>query len=115
MTIISQRYCGNCVHFLEGEGGCPHRCQHPARQEVSTIQISVRKHELACRTTWTGDLWEQRVLHIDEPTVKMKDIIIWSSVPSNLATDELPDDLLELLVYLASDEKVDLREWLAAE
>jgi len=52
---------------------------------------------------------------MDEPTVRVKDIIIWSSVSSNLATDELPDDLLELLVYLASDEKVDLREWLAAE
>jgi hypothetical protein len=114
MTIMSQRCCGNCEHFQKGKGGCPGRCVHPERRTKSDLPVFVRKHELPCRFSWDQDLW-QPVLQLDEATVKVSDVIVWTSIPSDLAFDEFPDDLLDMLVYLADDETVDVRDWLAGD
>lgn len=114
MTIMSQRYCGNCVHYRKGNEGCPGQCNHPTRQATSDVPVYVRARELACRSTWNEDFWQQGVLQLDEPTVHVRDIVVWQSVSLDLAPDEFPEDLLDWLVSLAADEggAFDLRDWL---
>ena len=59
----------------------------------------VRSAELACRTDWGSDLWEPR------PDDFAIDVKIWGPFAGDAAPDDLPTDLIALLLEMSQSSR----------
>jgi hypothetical protein len=103
MTTTLRRCCATCVHFRRGENAVTGWCAHPARWPETDVEIYVRERELACRMGWALDLWEQRGEDDAGEVVRVVGLKVWGPFHGATALDELPGDLLGLLVKEAMD------------
>lgn len=86
------RRCGTCIYHVSGVNNCSGTCTHPGRRAEGSVAVLVRNAELACRTSWGSDLWEPR------PEDFCVDVKLWGPFPAETPLDDLPADLLGLLL-----------------
>lgn len=55
-----KRTCEHCAFFEDNGVAKSGWCNHPDRRSAGSVQIMVRRGELACRNGWGSDLWVHR-------------------------------------------------------
>jgi hypothetical protein len=55
---VPKQKCGTCRYFQEAGLAGSGWCHHPQRKTSTDLKIFVRRNELACRDSWSRNLWE---------------------------------------------------------
>jgi hypothetical protein len=102
MGATLQHCCATCTYFCRSDGTPLGACLHPRRRPQTDVWPLVRGRELPCRYDWSRDLWELRREAEPGAVVCVGEVRVWT-FHGEPALDELPADLLGLLVRGALD------------